>query len=178
MIFIKGIDGNYREASTHDLSVRGYEPMADYVPEDDIDCDLEIIVENYEYQLKIKLIKCIRTTLHNEYGKSSWREVTFDTEPPKQRDVHLKRDDIFGLKHIKHFVEGDKEHSIIVSGSAYQQILADLKDRNLLDNITFSLSRDKSQFKSHFQMLVEQREKLMEKIHLIDDLIAQHLYSK
>lgn len=178
MIFIKGIDGNYREATTHDLSVRGYEPMADYVPEDDdIDCDLEITVENYEYQLKIKLIKCIRTTLHNEYGKSSiGRKVTFDTEPPKQRDPHLNRDDIFGLKHIKHFVEGDKEHSIIVSGSAYQQILTDLKHRDLLDNITFSLSRD--QFKSHFQMLVEQREKLMEKIHLIDDLLAQHLYSK
>lgn len=175
-IYIKQDDQSFRPATNHDLEVRGYvstQTLPDQ-PTSPIE-DIEITVTSYTHQQKVRLIKVIRDVLYDHYQAKFPHNGsrTFHITPPKQRI----EENSFGLKHIKRLVEGEKEYSIIIPPEVFQKVVYAIEQKNLQDDIEFSLDIDKVSMSNNLADLQSHREKLMEQLHLIDDLIAQQLYS-
>tara|TARA_B100000674_G_C37939622_1_gene961965 strand:+ start:1890 stop:2411 length:522 start_codon:yes stop_codon:yes gene_type:complete len=171
-IYIKNTDGSFTLASDSDLEVRGYvsTQQLDPIPQME-DGEVRLTITDFNRDHKVKTIKSIRNTINTFYGKETFRDqpTTFKVTPPTQSSTDYD-DSLFGLKHIKHFVDGSC--SITIHTDCYSQVVSDL---GTAWKCTFEYEFTKGS--NNLERLQDHRAKLKEELRKIDDLIAYQLYS-
>ena len=175
-IFIQNNNGHYRLATDTDLANRGYHSTQSINPipttEIEVWLDPNATVAWSQDNSKVKAIKIIRETIKNHYR---YNGASYGITPPTQQKGF--GDNIFGLKHIKWLVEGVTNPSesstttIRVSSSCFAEIQKALSDQNITVPLTVGGGRN------NLDRLKEHRERLIQEINKIDDLIAWQLYS-
>jgi hypothetical protein len=171
-IYIKNTDGSFTLATDTDLEVRGYSSTQELgsIPQmEEGEIKLKVTIFNGHH--KVKTIKVIRNTINGFYGKETFRDQSthFKVTPPTQESTEYDGS-LFGLKHIKHFVEGSC--SITIHTDCYSQIVSDL---GVLLKCTFAEVYLKGS--NNLERLQEHRALLKEELRKTDDLIAYQLYS-
>ena len=113
-IYILLSDGSYQKASSEDLSLRGYQEIPNFLPQkiDDEVGELGIVSltfskkNNTTNNSKVKLIKWLRTCCREYYCEENNPVPKQELESSPNLSSTYSKDQYFGLKHMKHVVEG------------------------------------------------------------------------
>ena len=171
-IYIKNSQGQFVIASDSDLQNRGYSSTQELgsIPQME-DGEIKLTITDFNREHKVKTIKVVRNTVNSFYGKETFRDqsTTFKVTPPTQESTEYDGS-LFGLKHMKHFVEGTC--SITIHTDCYSQIVSDLGS---IYQCAFTEVYVKGS--NNLERLQEHRAQLKEELRKTDDLIAYQLYS-
>ena len=171
-IYIKNADGSFTLATDIDLEVRGYSSTQELEPVPQLeDGVVRLTITDFSREHKVKTIKVIRNTINGFYGKETFRDqpTTFKVTPPTQESTEYD-DSLFGLKHMKHFVEGSC--SITIHTDCHSQIESDLGWV-----LKCAFKKEFLKGSNNLERLQEHRAQLKEELRKTDDLIAYQLYS-
>lgn len=170
-------NGSYRLATDLDLLNRGYQSTQSLgaIPVDNTDVTFWATgVTNWSRDnSKVIAIKIIRNTIKDYYQRDFQTGKCAKTPPQQQGDF----ENPFGLKHTKWLVEQAVDPStgeittVTVSLGCFNEIKSALAKENM------QLTLESDLGSNNLDRLKEHREKLMEEIRKVDNLIAYQLYS-
>lgn len=171
-IYIKNLQGQFVPATDIDLQNRGYSSTQELgsIPQIE-EGEVKLTITDFNREHKVRTIKIVRNTVNNFYGKETFRDqpTTFKVTPPTQESTEYD-DNAFGLRHMKHFVEGSC--SITIHTDCYSQIVSDL---GVAWKCNFECEFTKGS--NNLERLQAHRAQLKEEMRKTDDLIAYQLYS-
>ena len=177
-IYIKTTEGAFVLASDIDLINRGYSSTQDLGSVPVLaDGEIKLTVTDFTRDRKVKIIKIVRQVCNDHYGKKTYQNsVTYKSQPPPQ-DKSEYDPNAFGLKHMKHFVEG--QCSLTIHTACYREIVNQLEKESTECGAPIKCTFEEVHTKgsSNLERLLDHKVKLREEMSKVDDLIAYQLYS-
>ena len=171
-IYIKNLQGQFVPATDIDLQNRGYSSTQELgsIPQIE-EGEVKLTVTDFISDKKVKVIKVVRNVCNEYYGRTTHtnKPTTYTITPPTQGNGY--DDNAFGLRHMKHFVEG--ACSLTISVDCYRKIKGALTQQILF--CTFEEEYTKGS--NNLERLQAHRAQLKEEMRKTDDLIAYQLYS-
>jgi len=179
-IYIKNSQGQFVPATDSDLECRGYSSTQELGSVPTLkDGEVKLTVTDFTSDKKVKIIKVIRKVCNDYYGKETFRDspTTYKISPPTQESAEYDCSSTFGLKHMKHFVEGTC--SLTIHTGCYKQIVKDLETERGLVGSPLDCTFEEVYVKgsNNLERLQDHRALLKEELRKTDDLIAYQLYS-
>lgn len=179
-IYIQNAQGQFVLATDLDLQNRGYTSTQELGSVPTLDnFEVKLTVSAFTDDKKVKIIKVIRNVCNAYYGKETFRDrsTTFKVAPLRQESKEYDDCSVFGLKHMKHFVEGSC--SLTIHTGCYNQIILRLQTEssNLGTPLECTFEEKYLKGSNNLERLQDHRALLKEELRKIDDLIAYQLYS-
>lgn len=178
-IYIKNSEEQFVPANDIDLECRGYSPTQELgsIPQIE-DGEVKLTVTDFTRDQKVKIIKVIRKVCIDHYGKETFvldSQTTFKITPPTQESDY--DDNAFGLKHMKHFVEGIC--TLTIHKACFTKIVRDLETEReqAVSPLECTFEETYPKGSNNLERLQDHRALLKEELRKIDDLIAYQLYS-